>query len=76
MATVGVPMLLAGVFPSCEECKFKCSCRTKTAVHGGEDKKCKLYGSKGNLRYMGYDMEVPYGDILAAREFYPRLKLV
>ena len=56
--------------------KPKCFCNTKTFVHGGEDKKCRLYDNQGVLRHMGYDVGVTKADLDELRVFYPKRRFV
>ena len=54
--------------------RFRCSCKTRTAFHGGEDTACRLYDDQGVLRYPGYGQGLSKDDVAALRGFYPALK--
>ncbi len=56
--------------------RFKGDCGTKTAKHGGDDKKCKLYDRGGFLRHIGFDVGVSVEQLEEVRKFYPEKRFV
>ena len=56
--------------------RFRCTCGTKTAVHGGDDKKCGVFDRGGFQRRLGEDMGVTQAEFDEAKAFYPKRKFV
>ena len=56
--------------------RFRCTCGTKTAVHGGDDKKCGIFDRGGFQRRLGEEMGVTQAEFDEAKAFYPKRKFV
>ena len=54
--------------------RVKCTCGTKIAHHGGDDKTCGLYDRGGFLRHMGFDVGVTVDQLDEVRRYYPTEK--
>lgn len=55
---------------------FRRTCKTQTAMHGGHETDCKLFGRHGFLRHMGCDVGVAPEELAQVRAFYPKEKFV